>query len=310
MEKIKLTTYLTLNKIMEENFMFKKNKKKNLTVLVASIICMSAISFASVSAMEGNGKIYNPSSNDNNINSINVESDASSQQMRVDIRNNYNNVINNNDYGSYDKLKRAAEDLDVVMNKYIEIMEKQMKEENLQYDENAGDVRDARKFPLEGTLKEIINILKKYNQIHNTYKTKMKILENNPLVERSNNLREMALRYYDSSDSNALFVSMNKMHDDFSEFMGALKRYVKFVYIDNDRIDENRTKDCLEHMDNIIGKYKAEIKLIDLDYYEKNTELEKKCFDELQEKIFTIYNMKTTDFNKLQNKLTSYIRSK
>ena len=278
--------------------MFKKNKKKNLTVLVASIICMSAISFASVSAMEGNRKIYNPLSNDNNINSINVESDASSQQMRVDIRNKYNNVINNNDYGSYDKLKRAAEDLDVVMKKYIEIMEKQMSEKDLQYDENAGDVRNARKFPLEGTLKEIINILKKYNQIHNTYKTKMKILENNPLVERSNNLREMAIRYYDSSDSNALFNSME-----------ILKRYIKFVYIDNYGIDENKTKDCLEHMDNIIGKYKTDIKLLDLEHYKKNTELKEKCFNELKEKIFTIYNIKTTDINKLQNKLTGFIQS-
>ncbi len=289
--------------------MFKKNKKKNLTVLVASIMCMSAISFAGVSAMEGNGKIYNPSSNDSNINSINVESNASSQQMRVDIRNRYNNVINNNDYRSYNKLKRAAEDLDVVMKKYIEIMEKQMKEEDLQYDENAGDARFARKSPLEDTLKEIINILKKYNQILNTYKTRTKILENNPFVERSNNIREMALRYYDSSDSNALFNSMEKMQDDFSEFMAVLRRYIKFVYIDNYRVDENKTQNCLDSMDDTIGTYKANLKSLEYEHYKKNTELKEKCFNELKEKIFTIYNIKTTDINRLQNKLTGFIQS-
>ena len=137
----------------------------------------------------------------------------------------------------------------------------------------------------------------------------MKILENNPLVERSNNLREMAIRYYDSSDSNALFKKKEKMQDDFSEFMGVLKRYIKFVYIDNYGIDENKTKDCLEHMDNIIGKYKTDIKLLDLEHYKKNTELKEKCFNELKEKIFTIYNIKTTDINKLQNKLTGFIQS-
>ena len=37
--------------------MFKKNRKKNLAVLFASIICISAICFLNVSAMEDNTKL-------------------------------------------------------------------------------------------------------------------------------------------------------------------------------------------------------------------------------------------------------------
>lgn len=47
--------------------MFKRNKKKNLAILISSIMCMSAIGFSGVSAMEG-GIINNP----NNQNRINV----------------------------------------------------------------------------------------------------------------------------------------------------------------------------------------------------------------------------------------------
>lgn len=47
-----------------------------------------------------------------------------------------------------------------------------MDDPNLQYDENTGSMRDARKYPLEGTLREIINIIKKYNEMCSVYHIK------------------------------------------------------------------------------------------------------------------------------------------
>lgn len=117
--------------------MFKKNKKRNLAILIASIICVSTIGFTSVGAMESNSnnsnnnsdKIYIP----NQSSSSNSNNNSNNQNTINNVSQNNNNInyIQNTDYKNipqairyFKSLKRDLEIEKDTINKLIEKIQK------------------------------------------------------------------------------------------------------------------------------------------------------------------------------------------
>ena len=165
MEKIKLTTYLILNKIREENFMFKKNKKKNLAILIASIMCMSAIGFSNVSAM-------NNAALDNLNRYVIIQENDPTIYGETEIKHlenwNKENIPINN-FASYEATFSFFDSLYAIMDNYSKTYAKRVQSQfaNDLKDGNTGRLLDANR--RNEIRKKYIEVLKEMTRILSLY---------------------------------------------------------------------------------------------------------------------------------------------
>ncbi len=243
--------------------MFKKNKKGNLAILVSSILCMSAIGFSSVSAMQSNNTV---------------------DQMRRDIANiYYNAMINKHD--TYDEVATGVKQIKDLMSKYSDLMNEQINR------------RESRRNVLENTLIEIKNIIRTYHNIIGAFCTRRGYQANSTITIHNDNISQVAEDY--SRDSEHVGIALEALKADFLNFRQVLKKFLDFMYPNNNRIDANKTTECLNYLNNEHRLWIEDTIKNDYDHYMKSLAIKRRHVDKIMDNLYTIENMKTVDFSEI-----------
>ncbi len=257
-------------------------KKKNLTILIASIMCMSAISFSNVSAMNIDNLSINQENYRTMIKIIKSETNDKNQSD-IDSIKNYNNLIS-------------------VMTNYYNFISSKIK--NLYYfgyfEKNVTlpDRKILRKEIL-GTMKDIANLLRFY-YIQNA---KIAIIQKKIDLKGYDIYKNLQLNS-DEQNEKSLIKKMNvgskyaeKLKDIFDDLMKALQK------LNDPIIDYDKTKKVENKINETIKKYAKEDTVEQKQCNEKIIEILTKQIDKLLKEILTENNMEGVNCYAIYTKL-------